>query len=169
MTAARDLDILDTVAQLLRTLANIHQELLALGEAKRQAIIGGDLAGLESLVGKEQALIAQAEQEDRRRELAMKMARKALGMAEGEGKLGDILERAGEPHRAAIEPLRARLVEIVEAVRYRSRLNTELIKASVAHADAFMKTLQNARRNDLTYSRKGGKTSGGQSMLDRSA
>jgi cell division protein FtsB len=169
MNATRDLEVLDTLGLQLRTLAELHQELLTLAQSKRTAIVKGELAELEALVAREQALIGEVEKENRQRELAMKLAREALGMAEGEGRLRDVLAKAGETWRVKIEPLRARLVEIVEAVRYQARLNTELIKSSVAHAESFLKALQSVGKTDLTYSRGGRKNGGGPSILDRSA
>jgi len=167
---AKEYPALDTLEAVLRRLDAAHRKLLGEADLKRKAIVEGDLAGLEAIVGRERALVDTVRREEGRRLAAARVARQALGLPEAQGKLSDLTRAAGEPWAGRLETLRARLREALTALRAKVRLNQELLKASLDHVAGFLGSLREANGARPTYTARAQKAqSGGRPLMDTSA
>ena len=147
----------------------LHSPMLELAEKKRVAVIQGDLPGLEAILAEERKLVAEAEAGAAAREAALRTARVAVGLPETEGRLEDIVARLPEPERSRIGEEREKLRSLLDELRKKSRHNAELLKASLAHVEAFLRAVADAARADKPYGKDGRPTGGGGAFLDRDA
>jgi len=147
----------------------LHEPMLALAEQKRLAVIQGDLPALEAILEQERKLVADVEAGEAARELALRAARVAVGLPEGEGRLEEIVSRLSEPARSRIGGEREKLRSLLDELRKKSRHNAELLKASLAHVEAFLRAVADAARSDKPYGKDGRPTGGGGAFLDRNA
>ena len=146
----------------------LHEPMLALAEQKRVAVIQGDLPGLEAILEQERKLVAEVEKGAEAREAALRAARVAVGLPEAEGRLEEIMARLPEPERSRLGEEREKLRSLLDELRKKSRHNAELLKASLAHVEAFLRAVADAARADKPYG-KDGRPAGGSAFLDRNA
>ena len=147
----------------------LHEPMLELAEKKRVAVIQGDLPALEAILERERELVAGIEKAEAAREAALRAARVAVGLPETEGRLEDIVARLSEPERSRIGGEREKLRSLLDELRKKSRHNAELLKASLAHVEAFLRAVADAARADKPYGKDGRPTGGGGAFLDRNA
>ncbi len=147
---------------------DVHKEMLAVAEAKQQAIIVGDLDALEKSVLEERKLVARIEDEEEKRLAVMPLVKDGLGAGPEVEKLADVIALMPEPEKTRMGEVRSDLKEVLEACQLKTRHNTELLKASLEHVDAFLRTLAEATAKDTTYKRDGKRSNGGPGMIDRS-
>lgn len=147
----------------------IHKEMLGVADAKQQAIVKGDLEALEKSVIEERRLVSAIEDEEKKRLAVMPLVKNGLGMGEEVEKLADVIAEMSEPERSRMTKVRDELKEVLEACQLKTRHNSELLKASLEHVDAFLRSLSEAGSKDQTYKRNGKKSGGGPGLIDRSA
>ena len=147
----------------------LHEPMLEIAERKRVAVIQGDLPALEAILEQERQLVAEAEEGEATRESALRAARVAVGLPETEGRLEDIVARLSEPERSRIGEEREKLRSLLDDLRKKSRHNAELLKASLAHVEAFLRAVADAARADKRYGKDGRPSGGGSAFLDRNA
>ncbi len=146
----------------------IHREMLAVADAKQDAIIKGDLEKLEQAVVDERALVSKIEEEERKRLAVMPLVKTGVGAPEEAEKLADIVALMPEPEKGRMTAVREDLKKILEECQIRTRANAELLKASLEHVEAFLRTLADETAKDKTYTRDGKKRGGGPGLIDRS-
>lgn len=160
---------LNDLEAVLRREADLHARLLVAAEGKREAIIKGDLPGMEALLATEQDMLRQVEDAEVERQRLTQAARHALGLAGDDPKLAAIIQAAPEPHSARLAQVRTQLRDVLDEFRFRTRQNGELLKASIEHVEAFLRLVAEAARPGAGYGQKGKKVAGSLRLLDRSA
>ncbi len=146
----------------------IHRDMLAVAASKQDAIIKGDLEKLEKAVLDERALVAKIEEEERKRLAVMPLVKTGVGAPPETEKLADVIARMPEPEKSAMTAVREELKTVLEECQIRTRHNAELLKASLEHVEAFLRTLADETAKDKTYTRDGRKRGGGPGLIDRS-
>lgn len=146
-----------------------HHQMLKVAEEKHQAIIKGDLALLEKTVTEEKKLVAEIEDEEKRRRTVMPLVKSGVGAPDDMEKLADIISLMPEPERAHMTKVRDDLRTVLEACQLKTRHNAELLKASLEHVEGFLRTISEATSPDKNYRRDGKKGGGGGGIVDRSA
>lgn len=147
----------------------IHREMLAVAESKQDSIIKGDLEKLEKSVFEEKKLVARIEDEEKKRLAVMPLVKSGVGAGPEVEKLADVIALMPEPEKSRMTEVRAELKEVLEACQLKNRHNSELLKASLEHVEAFLRTLSEAVQKDATYGKDGKRGGGGPSIIDRSA
>jgi flagellar biosynthesis/type III secretory pathway chaperone len=147
---------------------DVHREMLAVAESKQAAIVQGDLEALEKSVTDERRLVVRIEDEERKRLAVMPLVKSGLGADDGVEKLADVIAMMPEPERGRMSEVRDELKVVLEACQLRTRHNAELLKASLEHVDAFLRSLSDATSKDATYKRNGKRSGGGPGLIDRS-
>lgn len=146
-----------------------HHQMLKVADEKQNAIIKGDLELLEKSVVEEKKLVAQIEDEEKRRLAVMPLVLKGLNAKSGVEKLSDVIALMPEAERERMTKVRDDLRDILEACQLKTRHNAELLKASLEHVDTFLRTLTEATSKDQNYRRDGRRGGSGGSMIDHSA
>ncbi len=146
----------------------IHRDMLVVADAKRDAIIKGDLEQLEKSVIDERALVAKIEEEERKRLAVMPLVKTGLDAPAETEKLADVVALMPSPERERMTAVRGELKTVLEDCQIRTRANAELLKASLEHVEAFLRTLAEETAKDRTYTRKGKRPGGGSGLIDRS-
>lgn len=146
-----------------------HRLMLKVAENKQQAIMKGDLALLEQTVIEERKLVAQIEEEEKKRLTVMPLVKSGVGADDSVEKLMDVIALMPEPERAHMTKVRDDLRSILEACQIKNRHNAELLKASLEHVESFLRTLSEATSPDKNYRKDGKRGGGGPSIIDRSA
>ncbi len=159
---------LQSLAAVLERETNLHGQLLAAAEAKRQAIIHGDLATMEKLLAEERMLIAEVERAESERQRLTAAARQLLQLGE-EAKLPELIARAPEAEGRQLAAVRERLREVLDKLRQRTRRNGELLRASLQHIEGFLRTVLEAADPHPQYDRDGRRAAGPFRLFDRSA
>lgn len=154
---------------ILQRQIGLHSRMLEVAEAKRESIIKGDIEALEKTVAEEKKLVAEIEEEERKRFAVMPMVKRGLSLPEGDDKLSDLIEKIPEPMRGNLAAIRVKLKGVIEECRRKTRHNAELLKASLAHVESFLKSVAEAANPDTNYKKDGKKNHGGPTMLDRNA
>lgn len=162
-------ELWDALARVLEKEADLHESLIVAAEHKRNAIIEGDLSAMETLLRHEQNLAAEIEAAERERIAIVEKARAAFALPAGEIKLVTLIEKADSSDKTRLQELRERLREILNRLRYRTRQNAELLKASLDHVHTFLKLVAEAAAGGPRYDRNGRRASSNLSLLDRSA
>lgn len=147
----------------------LQREMLRLAEDKQQAIVKGDLEKLEKTVADEKKLVCQIEEEEEKRLAVMPLVKSGLGLDESVEKLADVIASMPEPERERMANVRNDLKEILETCQVKTRHNAELLKASLEHVEAFLRTVSEAASPDANYRRDGKKGGSGPTIIDRSA
>lgn len=147
----------------------LHRSMLEIANTKRENIIKGDLEGLEQTVLAEKKLVAEIEDEEKKRLAIMPMVQRGLDMPDSADKLADLIERLPEPEKTALSRVRTELRDVIEECRRKTRHNAELLKASLEHVDSFLKAVSEAVAPEVNYKRDGKRSSGGPSIIDRNA
>ena len=147
----------------------LHTEMLKVAEDKQQGIVQGDLEKLEQAVAREKKLVAEIEDEEKRRQAVMPLVKKGLGLDDSVEKLADVVAAMPEPEKTGMRAIREELKGLLEACQVKTRHNAELLKASLEHVEAFLKTISDAAAQDANYKRDGKRSNGGPTMIDRSA
>ncbi|MDR0362308.1 MAG: flagellar protein FlgN [Planctomycetota bacterium] len=147
---------------------DLHRAMLETAGEKRESIIKGDLPALEAAVFREKGLVAEIEDEERKRQAVMPMLRRGLGVGDDVEQLAEVAEKFHEPDRTRILSLAGGLKDVIEDVRKITRHNAELLKASLEHVDAFLRTIAEASSPDTNYRRDGSRPTG-PTLIDRNA
>ncbi|MDR2390481.1 MAG: flagellar protein FlgN [Planctomycetota bacterium] len=147
----------------------LHRELIVLAGDKRESILKGDLEKMEKTVTAEKRLVTMIGDEERKRRAVMPLLKSGLGLDNSVERLEEIIRVFPEPERGKMGAVRAELLEAVEAVQMKSRHNAELLKASLAHVEAFFRGIVESAGADSTYGRNGGRIGNGPAIIDRSA
>lgn len=160
---------IDALEQIIRNESALHAKLLEAAEAKRQAVIAGDVAVMESTLTTEYDLVEQVEaQEQTRLQLVEKMAG-FLAITDRPVTMDMLLAKLPEEKTTTLREARAELRALLNKLRIRTRQNAELLKASMEHVNAFMELIAHAGEV-RSYSRKGTlERQQGVSFIDRSA
>ena len=147
----------------------LHREMLAVADVKQESIVKGDLARLEGAVSDERKLVQKIEEEEKKRAAVMPMVKSSLGLEESVEKLADIIAHMPAIERERLQQVRGELKTVLEECQIKTRHNAELLKASLEHVEAFLRTVSEAANPDANYGRDGKKGGGGPTMIDRSA
>lgn len=147
----------------------LHHAMLALADDKQNSIVAGDLEKLEKTVIEERKLVTQIEDEEKKRLTVMPMVKSGLGLDDSVEKLADVISRMPQPERDRMTEVRNTLKDLLEACQLKTRHNSELLKASLEHVESFLRTISEASSPDTGYRRDGKRSSGGPTMIDRSA
>ena len=147
----------------------LHREMLARAEEKRRSIVGGNLEELERTVAAEKKLVADVENEERKRLAVMPLVRSGLGIDAGTEKLGDVISRFPEPERGRLGLVREELKGVLEEFQIKNRHNAELLRTSLAHVESFLRAVADSVRDGAGYRRDGRPAGGGSAIIDRNA
>lgn len=159
--------LIDKLNEVLQKEANLYQQLLKEAEDKRECIIHGKLPQMEQILEREKQLLAVVEGLEQERLPLVEQIRKEHGVTEEPFKLQNLVDRLGEM-AAPLAATRKFLKEVLDKLRYRNRLNDELLRASIEHVNSFLRLLHQGINNHATYDRKG-RNSGNRSLFDRTA
>lgn len=163
-------DQLLNLGKILKLLVQLHSRLLEEAELKRKAIIDGDIKAMEEILEREQKLIGDVEKADACRDKLMLGLKSALGVTTEPLTIRSLLEKLGESNMAkALDGVRTELKEVLDKLRYRSRQNEELLKASLEHVNGFLKMINESTVTNKTYDTKGRSGGGNLRLLDRTA
>jgi flagellar biosynthesis/type III secretory pathway chaperone len=146
----------------------IHRDMLVVAADKQDAIIKGDLEKLEKAVMDERALVAKIEDEENRRVAVMPLVKSGMKVPADVEKLEGIIDFMPEPEKTRMTAVRSELKTVLEECQIRTRHNAELLKASLEHVEAFLRSLAQETAKDNTYTRNGKKSGGGSGLIDRS-
>lgn len=146
-----------------------HHQMLKIAEEKQQAIIKGDLVLLEKTVLEEKKLVAQIEDEEKRRLAVMPLVKSGLGADPKLEKLTDVIALMPEPERTNMTKVRDDLRTILEACQLKTRHNAELLKTSLEHVESFLRTITEASAPNKNYRRDGRVGGAGPNLFDRNA
>lgn len=146
-----------------------HHQMLKIAEEKQQAIIKGDLPLLEKTVSEEKKLVAQIEEEEKRRLAVMPLVITGLGADPKLEKLMDVIALMPEPERTQMTKVREDLRVVLEACQLKTRHNAELLKTSLEHVESFLRTITEATTPNKSYRRDGRIGGSGPNLLDRNA
>ena len=160
--------ILQALADILEQETALHSQLLAAAETKRAAIIQGDLPAMETLLAKEQALIAEVERAEVERQRLAAEARRLLQLSE-DARLSEMIARAPEAEGRQLAAVREKLQGILDKLRQRTRQNGELLRASIQHIEGFLRTVLEAADPHPHYDSAGRRATGPFRLFDRSA
>lgn len=147
----------------------LHRRMADVAEQKRESIINGDIGKLEAAVTGERKLIAKIEEEENNRQAVMPLLISHLGIPKDTKKLADVIAHFPEPERDRLMTARDELRALLENVRLKTRHNAELLKTSMDHVEAFLKSLAEAAAPESNYRRNGKRGGGGPAIIDRSA
>lgn len=158
---------IERLAEALRRHTERHERLLALAEEKRQAIIRNDTDRVDAILGEETALLDEVRVVEQERIACA--AEIGVGLGIGETPTLDRILEAHPEAAGRIEPLRARLREVLEALRERTRRNENLLHASLLHIRQFFDALAEARTAAPVYTRAGGRSGAQVRLVDQTA
>lgn len=162
-------DTLTRLEDLLARMTELHAQLLRLSEDKRQAIVEGNIDQMEGALVREQELILEVEAAEAERQEVVESLRGPMELGDGPLKLQTIIDKAEAPQAERLATVHRLLREVVDKLRYRSRQNAELMKASMEHVEAFLRAIAEACAPRQGYGRDGLNRKGALSLLDRSA
>ncbi len=162
-------DALDKLTRVLSHETELHESLLKVAEDKRSAIIEGDLDLMEESLQQEQVFIAEVEKAEVERIRITAAVQAELGLTEEPVKLARIIEVAPDPQAGGLQTVHRELTEVVTRLRYRTRQNAELMKASMEHVEGFLRAVAEACASQVGYGSDGLKRNTSVSLLDRSA
>lgn len=163
--------LLEELETQLATLASAHEEMLVYMAEKRNAIVDGNIAAMEETLQNEQRVLETIEKAEETRKRLVEQARIDLGIKGRPVKLAQIVAAAGEPAASRLKAVHERLKGAMDTLRYRSRQNAELLKASMEHVEQFLQLVREAAggKQSVTYGPDGRKNKGSLKMLDRCA
>lgn len=142
---------------LLRRYLDVHRDLLRCAEEMRAALLRGDLARLQDVVQRERAGVQRlAELEAERAALVAKACRR-WGLAAESVTLSELVRHIPNPEaRAEAEALGRELAALLSRLRRENGHNQELLADALAHVEASLALLADARRGgDVTYAPAG--------------
>lgn len=161
---------LTTLLALFNQLVQLHAALLAEAELKRTAIIEGDIVGMENILERENALIMGVESAEVTRSTLMEELAADLKVTKRPLTVSMLLERLPRsPDTLSLAQAKDKLKSVLEKLRFRSRQNEELLKASIEHVKGFLKMISEASTVNKTYNHKGTTGRGNLRLLDRTA
>ncbi|MDR0868397.1 MAG: flagellar protein FlgN [Planctomycetota bacterium] len=140
---------------ILTTDVALHERMLAAADAKRAAIMTGDLPAMEASLNAEYDLIEKIRAQAPQREALVADLAAKLAVAEQPPTLRALTAKLPPEWRGEIDAAREKLKTVLEKLRLRLRANTELLKASMDHAQAFMEMLRHSGDEAQTYNRHG--------------
>lgn len=147
----------------LETQRERHEQLLQSALSKRAAIIANDTASVERLTDEECTLLQEVQEAETERRALVE----AWGAEYGLGatlRLEDLLAYL-EDEGGAIGAARARLREVLDALRRETARNERLLHESLEHIEHFFEALANACEQGRTYNHQGRPARGEQLRL----
>lgn len=145
---------------LLRRYLDVHRDLLRCAEETRAALLRGNVAHLQDVVQRERACMRHlAELEETRAALVTEACRR-WGLAADSVTLSELARRLSDPGaRAEAEALGRELSALLARLKRENGHNQELLADALAHVEASLSLLADARRGEVTY------TPGGSGMV----
>lgn len=142
---------------LLRRYLDVHRNLLRCAEETRAALLRGDVAHLQDVVRRERACVRHlAELEETRAALVAEACRR-WGLAADSVTLSELARRLSDPGaRAEAEALGRELSALLARLKRENGHNQELLADALAHVEASLSLLADARRGEVTYTPTGG-------------
>jgi len=137
---------------LLRRYLDVHRDLLRCAEETRAALLRGDVAHLQDVVQRERACVRHlAELEEARAALVAEACRR-WGLAADSVTLSELARRLSDPGaRAEAEALGRELSALLARLKRENGHNQELLADALAHVEASLSLLADARRGEVTY------------------
>ncbi len=160
----------DNLMAILEHMTALYAKLLKQAEAKRDAIIAGDITALEKILEQEYRLLEKVNKAEGMRSLLSDKLEDECGVARSKRplKLKSLIALLGAKGKGLAE-VQSKIKQVLERFRYRNRQNEELLKASIAHVDDFMNMIKGRAGKNTTYDKSGHNSGGGLSILDRRA
>lgn len=155
MTVAKILKLIT----ILEKIYNIYQEIYALGEEKKDFIIGQEIELLEETVQKEESLLSKITKlEEKRIELV------------GERSLSELMDNLDSNYGEKLNDIKSKLTKLVVDLDGLNQLNNQLIKDSLYLINLNL-NLFNKNRDQGTYGKKGrlSKQNNGNSFINHRA
>lgn len=123
------------IASLLDRLSVLHEELLALGEEKKRALIGNEVDALTRIVNQENKLMKEVAELDRLRIGSVRSFLHEQGIrADRETTVSDLLKLVYKPEeKRRLTEARERLMEITTKLKRQNDLNRQLTEQSLAY------------------------------------
>lgn len=153
---------------LLRRYLDVHRDLLRCAEETRAALLRGDVAHLQDVVQRERACVRHlAELEEARAALVAEACRR-WGLAADSVTLSELARRLSDPGaRAEAEALGRELSALLARLKRENGHNQELLADALAHVEASLSLLADARRGEVTYAPGGSGMVPHHSLFDR--
>lgn len=137
---------------LLRELAAVQGDLLALAAEHRDAISRADTARMAACGQRQAALLGRGrDAEQRRRMLVEAWAPKERGIT-----LTDLAARVEEPGRARLLALGGQVRSLIERLARENRVVRAATESLMAHMDGIVRQVSRRLSQSGTYSRRGG-------------
>lgn len=159
------------LSTILEKSLQLHQQLLATAEKKREVVISGQVGALQDLLKEETNLIKQLGEVERER---LKCVEQIASSAE-DGKqirLSQLLEQMNERDRTVIQRQMKQLLQLVEQVKRENEQNQTLVHQSLQHVQHTLNVLTNHPTDDYVYNPKQQSAAGNQGtsgMFDHKA
>lgn len=162
--------VIENLEAVLTHMTALYGKLLEEGEAKREAIISGDINALEAVLDREHALLEKVSKAESIRVSLSAQAEDEYNIPEEDRpvKLSALIRVLGEK-AAGLDAAQAQIKGVLEKFRFRNRQNEELLKASISHVNDFMTLIKDRAGRNKTYNKSGRDYGGGLNLLDRRA
>ncbi len=162
--------VIENLEAVLRHIAGVYSKLLEEGEAKREAIIKGDIQALEEILDREYELLDIVKKAEGMRVVLAGQAEDEFGIDQDKRplKLSELVAIVGESGNGLADA-QSILKDVLTKFRYRNRQNEELLKSSIAHVNDFMTLIKDRAGKNKTYNKSGRDYGGGLSLFDKRA
>lgn len=140
-----------SLVEILEAMLTLHERMLVLAEAQREALAKADAQTFERLAGEHAHLAAHAADLDRQRQAV-------YGDEEGRGSpatLSQAIAGMPESSRPVVMDLAGRLKTILPRVRHEQAVLREAASAMLAHLDGLTRHVARALGHAGTYTHKG--------------
>ncbi len=160
----------ENLKAILEHMTALYAKLLKQAEAKREAIIAGDITALEKILEEEYRLLEKVNKAEEMRSMLSEKLEDECGVARSKRpvKLKSLIALLGAKGKELYD-VQNKIKHVLEKFRFRNRQNEELLKASIAHVDEFMNMIKGRAGRNNTYDKSGHNSGGGLSILDRRA
>ena len=161
--------------RLMKVLAEeerIYEKLLGLFQSQRQAIIGGHVDELYSIVGKEEQLVRRIEELEAERLATVEALAKRLNLASAGLTVSELAQMLAEAEAAQFTQMQRRIFSKIDELAHTNRRNAALIKSSLDLISAAIQNLMGAYPGGALYNGEGkpqGTATGHSRILDQRA
>ena len=150
----------------------VYEKLLGLFQSQRQAIIGGQVDELYSIVAKEEELVRKIEELEAERVAIVGVLAKKMNLASAKLTVSELSQMLAETEAAQFTQVQRRILARIDELSRTNRRNASLIKSSLQLISAAMQNLLGAYPGGALYN-GGGKPQGASRersrILDRRA
>lgn len=150
---------------------DLHRQILALAEKKREVVISGQLDDLQSLLKEETRLLEQLGEVEQERLECVRQIVPTAGDAR-QVTLSQLLEQMEERDRQAIQTQMKELLRLIEQLKRENEQNETLVRESLQHVQHTLNVLTTSPADDYLYNPRQQSTTGSKNtsgIFDRKA